>query len=477
MIGTARADRPRAQSATIAVIGGGITGLAAANHLLEVAAANRARPLTVALFERAEKAGGKLATVRRAGFLAESGPDCFLGDKPGASGLIDRFGLSDTLIPVQEQNRKSYILHSKRLHEIPDGLMMGAPTRLSPMLASPLFSTVGKLRIALEPLVARRGIADDESLAHFIERHFGRQLLERLVGPLIGGIFGGDPHELSARATMPQMVELERQWRSLALALRAARPRQRGATGRRPSMLTLRGGMQTLSDALIARLAAVVHSGTEVTAIRRDSGRWRLSMAGGGEFFADAVICAAPAWITARLCRTIDKDLAELLGSIHYNSVATVNLGYNTMPACRLPAGTGFVTSRDDQRLLTAVSFSSAKFENRAPRGGLLVRAFFGDGPARELTEAELLDRARRELADILGLVAAPVLTHVSRLIRAMPCYGVGHQQRVARAEARAAALEGFILAGAAYRGVGVPDCIISGEAAARRAYGAVYPE
>jgi oxygen-dependent protoporphyrinogen oxidase len=477
MLGIARPDRPRAGSARVAVIGGGITGLAAANRLLEIAAADGVRPPTVALFERAEKAGGKLATVRQSGFLAESGPDCFVGDKPSAVALIERFGLSDALIPVREQNRKSYILHSNRLHEIPDGLMMGAPTRLIPVLTSRLFSTAGKLRIALEPILARRGVAADESLAHFIERHFGRQMLERMVGPLIGGIFGGDPHELSARATMPQMIESERQWRSLTLAMRAARPPQRIAIGRRPSMLTLRGGMQTLSDALIARLSGVVHPGTEVTALRRVSGRWQLSMAGGGEFFADAVICATPAWITARLCRSVDKGMAELLGSIHYNSVATVNLGFDTMPSSRLPAGTGFVIARDEKRLLTAVSFSSAKFENRAPRGGLLVRAFLGDAPARAFSEDELLARTRTELADILGLAATPALTHVSRLVRAMPCYGVGHQKRVARAEERAAALEGFVLAGAAFRGVGVPDCISSGEAAARKAYDAVYPQ
>ncbi|MHB8382814.1 MAG: protoporphyrinogen oxidase [Candidatus Binataceae bacterium] len=242
-------------------------------------------------------------------------------------------------------------------------------------------------------------------------------------------------------------------------------------------MLTLRGGMQTLSDALIARLGNVVHPQTEVTALQSVSGRWRLSLAGGGEYFADAVICAAPAWITARLCRTIDKELSKQLGAIHYNSVATVNLGFDKMPACRLPAGTGFVIARHEKRLLTAVSFLSAKFANRAPRGGLLVRAFFGEGPARAFTEAELLAYTRQELAEILGLVAAPALTHVSRLIRAMPCYGVGHQERVARAEQRAAALDGFILAGAAYRGVGVPDCISSGEAAARKAYHAVYSE
>ncbi|MHB8381400.1 MAG: FAD-dependent oxidoreductase [Candidatus Binataceae bacterium] len=165
MIEIARADRSCAESATVAVIGGGITGLAAANHLIEMAAADRVRPLSVALFERAEKAGGKLATVRRAGFLAESGPDCFVGDKLGAAGLIERFGLSDALISVQEHNRKSYILHSKRLHEIPDGLIMGAPTRLAPMLASRLFSIAGKLRIVLEPLLARRSIDADESLS------------------------------------------------------------------------------------------------------------------------------------------------------------------------------------------------------------------------------------------------------------------------------------------------------------------------
>ncbi|HVA78304.1 MAG TPA: protoporphyrinogen oxidase [Candidatus Binataceae bacterium] len=476
MFGTARTRRSHAAPATVAVIGGGITGLAAANHLREVAA-EAGHPLSVALFERAKQAGGKLATVRRAGFVAECGPDCFVSDKPGAAGLIERFELSDALIPIQEQNRKSYILHSNRLHEIPDGLMMGAPTRLIPVLTSRLFSTAGKIRIALEPLLARRGNAADESLAQFIERHFGRQMLERMVGPLIGGIFGGDPERLSARATMPHMVASERQWRSLTLAMKAAQPRSSSAGAKRSSMLTLRGGMQTLSDALIARLGEMVHLGTEVAAMYRDSGRWRLSLTGGGEFVADAVICAAPAWITARLCRKIDKDLAQALGTIHYNSVATVNLGFDTMPECRLPAGTGFVIARDEDRMLTAVSFSSAKFENRAPRGGLLVRAFMGDAAARAYSESELLAHARRELADILGLVAEPSLVHISRQIRALPRYDVGHHERVAIAEERAAAIEGLILAGAAFRGVGVPDCISSGEAAARKAFASLYAE
>ena len=476
MSASARTYRSPGASAVVAVIGGGITGLAAANHLREIAA-EAGQPISVALFERAKQAGGKLATVRKKGFVAECGPDCFVSDKPGAVKLIDRFGLSAALIPIQERNRKSYILHSNQLHEIPDGLMMGAPTRLIPVLTSRLFSTAGKVRIVLEPLIARRGNAADESLARFIERHFGRQMVERMVGPLIGGIFGGDPDQLSAHATMPQMVASERKWRSLTFAMKAARPLSSGDRPKRSSMLTLRGGMQTLSDALVAQLGEVVHSGTEVAALQRDSGRWRIDLTGGGEFEADAVICAAPAWITARLCRKIDKELSQALGAIHYNSVATVNLGFDTMPECRLPGGTGFVIARDENRMLTAVSFSSAKFESRAPRGGLLVRAFLGDAAARAYSEPELLAHARRELKDILGLVAEPTMVHISRQIRALPRYDVGHHERVAIVEERAAAIEGLIPAGAAFRGVGVPDCISSAEAAADKAFEFLYAE
>ncbi len=473
MSASAGTGRSQSKLRTVAVIGGGITGLAAANRLRDLAA-ELGRPLAIALFESSKRAGGKIVTVLREGFVAECGPDCFVSEKPGATGLIDRLDLSRELIAIKEQNRKSYILHSNRLHEIPDGLMMGAPTRLLPVLTSRLFSTRAKVRIALEPLLARRGNDADESLARFIARHFGREMVDRMVGPLIGGIFGGDPDQLSAHATMPQMVASEHRWRSLTLAMKATRPRRSATDAKPSSMLTLRGGMQTLSDALVRRLGEVVNLGTEVTSLRRESGRWRLSLAGAGEFLAEAVICASPAWVTARLCREIDAELADTLDSIHYNSVATVNFGFATMPACRLPAGTGFVIARDERRMLKAVSFSSAKFENRVPKGGLLVRAFISDSAAGDYDESDLISHARLELADILGLAAEPTLVEISRQARALPRYNVGHQERVVFAEERAARLRGLFLAGAAFRGVGVPDCISSGEAAASEAFACV---
>ena len=312
----------------VAIIGAGIAGLAAAYHVSELAAA-RETPLEVTIFERAARVGGPLKTVRRDGFIMETGADSFLTEKPAAAKLAKRLGLENDLIPTREQFRRTFVVREGRLVEIPEGFSLLAPTRLEPVMESRLFSLAGKIRIACEPFVPARQTDGDESLAAFVTRRLGREVLDRLAQPLAGGIYTADPDHLSVAATMPRFVEMERREGSLIRGLQAAEKarasRMTGTSGARWSVfLSLRHGMESLVEALTLRVAASLRTTTEVTALSYRDDRWHLLLADGEKVAADAVICAAPAFAAARFLKAADAELSMLLGMIHYASAATV---------------------------------------------------------------------------------------------------------------------------------------------------------
>lgn len=452
----------------VAVIGGGISGLAAAHRLVEQARA-AGRPLALRLFESGDRLGGVIRTERRDGYVIEAGPDSFLSEKPAALRLCERLGLIEALVGTREEFRRTYVVRAGRLHALPDGFLLMAPTRLWPLVTTPLFSWPGKLRMALD-LVLPRGRGADESLSAFVTRRLGREALTRVAQPLVGGIYTADPDQLSLAATMPRFLEMERTSRSIILAMwrqqRAAAQRSGDSGARWSLFLSFTEGLQTLVDALAARLPdGAVELGRAVTRLERaPQGGWRID----DMHECDAVIVATPAHAAATLLRPLDAALATELEAIPYASSATVTFAWRREEVPHPLDGFGFVVPHIERRSLLAGTFSSLKYPGRAPADMLLVRAFVGGALRPELVElddAALTAAVRQELTALLGIRAAPHLTRIARWRRAMPQYHVGHTERVTRIRARAAAL-GLALAGNAYDGVGIPDCIRTGEAA-----------
>jgi oxygen-dependent protoporphyrinogen oxidase len=454
----------------IAVIGGGISGLAAAHRLVELSRA-REQPIDLRLFESNPRLGGVIATERADAFVIEAGPDSFLSEKPAALRLCERLGLIDRVVGTQAEFRRTYVVRGGRLHALPDGFLLMAPTQLWPLVATPLFSWAGKLRMALDLVLPRRHGAGDESLTDFVTRRLGREALERVAQPLVGGIYTADPDHLSLAATMPRFLEMERAQRSIILAMwrqqRAAAAARDGSGARWSLFLSFDTGLQCLVDRLAQALPeGVVRLGQPVRGLARTATGWRLD----DGFDCDGVVLALPAHAAAALVGGADRDLADELCAIPYASSATVSLAFRREQIPYPLDGFGFVVPHIEHRALLAGTFSSLKYPGRAPAEFVLVRAFVGGALRPELVDlddAELMARVRQELADLLGVQAAPALTRIARWPRAMPQYHVGHLDRVARIGQRVAALPGLQLAGNAYGGVGIPDCIRSGEEAA----------
>ena len=459
----------------LVVVGGGITGLAAAHRAVELAG-ERGLSLDLTLLEAGDRLGGTIATERRDGFLVECGPDSFLSEKPWALALCRRLGLEDRLVRTDDRFRRTFVVWGGALHPLPEGFQLLAPTRLGPLLASRLFTWPGKLRMALD-LVLPRGGEADESLGAFVRRRLGREALERVAQPLVAGIYTADPDDLSLTATMPRFKELERRERSVILAMwRAARrapAEAAGASGARWSLfVTLAEGMDELVRALGARLPpGSVRLKARATDVARADGRWRVTTQDGDVLAADGVILTPEAHQTARLLRYLDPSLALLLEGIPYASSATVTLAYRRA-AIRHPLdGFGFVVPHAEARPIIAGTFSSVKYPGRAPEGHVLLRVFLG-GALREAVleqdDERLAEIAREQLRDLLGVGEAPLWTRVARYRKAMPQYHVGHLARVETIELALARHPGLALAGGAYRGVGIADCVRSGEDAAR---------
>ena len=459
----------------IAIIGAGITGLAAAHRLGELAAA-REQPIEVTVLERSKRPGGPLKTIQRKGFTIETGADSFLTEKPAAAELAKRIGLENDLIPTREQFRRTYVVHAGKLVEIPEGFSLLAPTHLEPVMKSSLFSEEAKRRIAMEPDVPRRTDIGDESLASFVTRRLGREVLDRIAQPLAGGIYTADPERLSVAATMPRFVEMERREGSLIRGLQAAEKarnaKSTGTSGARWSLfLSMRDGMQSLVDALASGVHGSLRFDADVAKISPSGRGWVVDLSGGDRIEADAVICAAPASAAARLLKETHRALSELLAKISYASAATVNMTFRESDFPNPPNAFGFVVPIIEHRKIIAGSFSSLKFEYRAPAGSILSRAFVGGVLQNEmmsLPDDAIVDAVRDEFRALLGVTAAPGIVEVQRWHDSMPQYEVGHLDRVTEIESAAAHLPRFILAGAAYRGVGIPDCVRSGEEAAR---------
>ena len=465
----------------LVVVGGGITGLAAAHRAVELAR-ERSTELELTLVEARDRLGGTIATERAGGFLVETGPDSFLSEKPWALALCRRLGVESRLVRTDDRFRKVFVWRAGRLHALPDGFQLLAPTKLGPFVRSGLFSWPGKLRMALD-LVKPRGTNDDESLGAFVRRRLGREALERVAQPLVAGIYTADPDDLSLAATMPRFCELERRERSVILGLWRANRRapQTGTSGARWSLfVTFQNGMEEMVTLLASRLPpGAVLLKHRADGIERSGPGWRVVGGLGPALDADHVIVATESYIASHLLRYVDPALATLLGEIPYASSATVTLGLRRADVAHPLDGFGFVVPRTERRSVFACTFSSVKYPGRAPEGHVLLRCFVGGALNEGVLESDdstLIAAAREDVRLALGIAGEPVLARVARWTKAMPQYHVGHAGRVETIEQCAAAFPGLYLAGGAYRGVGIADCVRSGEAAAERAFGALKP-
>ena len=454
----------------VAIVGGGITGLAAA-YALRRAVPSPER-LAIALIEAGRDLGGSLGTERTDGFLIERGADSFLTTKPQGIALAREVGLGDQLQGMAR--RGVYGMRNGTLQPFPEGLMMMATPRLGPLARTRLLSTRGRLRAAMDLVLPARKDAGDESLASFVRRRLGREVLDRMAEPMVASIHAGDAERLSMNSLLPAFVAHERAHGSVIRGLRKAAPAPPSADPSVPRpFATFRDGMGVLAEALVERTPAVEHrlqagaAGLETAA----DGTFQVIDRDGTSLAADAVLLATPTFASADLVRGLAPELASALRQIPYASSAVVSLAFPRQ-TCRSLDGTGFLVPRSEGLRLKACTWASAKFDGRAPAGHVLLRAFYGgagDESVLDRSDEDLAAVALEELGPPMRLRGPAELTRVHRWPRAHPQYEVGHKARVAAIEAANAQAPGVFLAGSAYRGIGIPDCIEDAERAAER--------
>ena len=459
----------------VTVIGGGVSGLAAANHLRRIAP-----EIKVRLLEAGPRLGGVIQTTKKDGFLIEGAADNFITTSPTAIQLCKDIGLGDELISTNPNERGAMVLSRGKLEKIPEGFVVMAPSRIWPLLATKILSPIGKLRSGCEIFVPRKRATDDESLKSFVCRRFGTEMFERLVQPLVGGIYTADPSRLSVGATMPRFIELEQKHGSLIRGMmrqRRSKKQPNGKSGgaRYSQFMTLHGGMSRLIDALGESLPEdSVQLNRPVQCIVPNGVNWSIASGDNASACheADAVIVAAPANHASRMLAPVDETLAEELGGIEYASCAVVSLAFRRDQIGHDLSSFGFVVPQIENHLILSCSFSSVKYQGRAPDGTVLMRVFIGgacQSGLLRMPNLQLLELAQWEISELLDIQGEPLLRHITRQTHAMPQYHVGHNERIARINGRLKSFPTLALAGNSLNGVGVPGCIESGQQAAER--------
>lgn len=473
---------------SLVIIGAGVSGLAAAHRALELDPKRQ-----VCVLEASARTGGLIRTERvshetAGSFLVEQGPDSIISDKPAALRLAERLGLADQILPTESTDRGAFVVHQGGLERIPEGFSMMAPSQALPILRSRILTPRGKLRLLAELFIPRgKSAADeDEDTQSFVERRFGKEVLERLAAPLMGGIYGTKLSELSLKSTMPRFLDLEREYRSVTWGLLQKRRQgsKREATkGEGPGLgndpnssvryglfFSFREGVQTLTDALAAQLGNRVRTRSPAQSVHKTERGYRVTLTGGEVLETDQLILAVPASQMAPLLSALDPDLSRELSAIPYGSTATVAFGWPRSAVPHALDAFGFVVPEREKRRIIASTWASKKFQGRAPSDYVLLRAFVGGSEQEALNAPEddkLIELARAELRDLLGVTQAPLFASVSRQLSAMPKYVVGHAARVARIEGLLLKSPGLKLAGNSLYGVGIPDAVSAGERAA----------
>jgi protoporphyrinogen/coproporphyrinogen III oxidase len=458
----------------VVVVGGGISGLAAAWRLQQQRASDGA-DYHITLLEASDLLGGKLQTEQREGLTIEAGPDSFLSYKPAGVQLARELGIEDRIVGTRDTGDSTFILRNGHLEPLPEGITMMVPTKLKPLARSRLLSARGKVRMAAEYFVPPKQDEEDESIGSFITRRLGREAFEHMAQPLLSGIFAGDADQLSLAATFPRLRDIERQHGGLIRGMlhqrREASKREAAPQSSYSPFVSFAGGMGELPRTIAERLTDVgVHTDVTVDRVERNESGYRLALTNGESIHASAVLLATPAYATADVLQLLDGELSALLRRIPYVSSATISLAYRSGEIAGLQSGRGFVIPHIENRELTAVTWASNKFAGRTPEGISLLRTFVGRAGREEalnLPDGDLLDLVQRELKQILGIDAVPVDSQITRWRRAMPQYVLGHVDRLEQIDQRIRRHPGLSLLGAAYRGVGIPDCIESGNQAA----------
>ena len=455
----------------IAIIGGGVAGLSAAHALEQRRRAGA--DIEYILYESSARLGGVVLTDKVDGCLIEAGPDSFLTEKPWASDLCKQIGLGDQLIGSNDGERKTYILKKGRLVVMPDGLMFMVPTRILPTVMSPLFSTATKLRMAREWFYPANEVNGDESVASFVKRHYGAEVVDYLADPLLMGVYGGEAAQLGVRAVLPRFADMEARHGSLGRAMIAARKKVPVGAPARALFTSVKHGMQQMTDALVAKLGhASLLLGTEVLGIQAQDSGWIVSAGLKTDHF-DAIVLALPAYVAGRLMAGTSPQLASELNGIPYSSSVTVALGYGADVRASLPPGFGFLVPRREGKRMMAATFVHNKFPHRVPDDKALLRCSLGgarDEAVLSLPDEEILRIVRSDLQAIVGLTAEPLFARVYKWKASMAQYTVGHLERVKRIGQMLP--PGIFLAGNGYQGIGVPDCVRTGSEAAERAAG-----
>jgi oxygen-dependent protoporphyrinogen oxidase len=444
----------------ILIIGGGITGLAAAYELAR-------RSIPFRLHESSASLGGLIRTEHQAGFTIDSGPDSILAQKPAALQLCEEVGLGPR-VQRTTPPRTSFVLKDGRLHPLPGRSVLGIPTTIGGLARYDLLPSRARARIALEPLVPRGG-GDDESVASFFRRRFGRATVDLIAEPLLGGIHAGYVDRLSVQSLFPRLVQAERARGRVLLSLR-----RRSSSDPSGIFRSLAGGMGELVDAIVSRLPhGSVQLDSAAAALRRDGASWAVDHP-GGDTAARAVVIAAPAHVAAHLLAAVDPDAAAICRQVPYVSTASVALGFRRQDVGHPLAGSGFVVARRyaDARI-TACTWVSSKWAGRAPKGHVLLRAFLGgahDPHVVDLSDEELVNTAIRDLSATLGITGGPVVTRVARWRNAGAQHNVGHRAATAALASRLRGWPGLFVAGSGFESIGIPDCVSHGRAAAAAA-------
>lgn len=484
----------------VIIIGGGVTGLGAAYKLRR--AADAGHEVDFVLIEKSDRLGGKLRTENindpETGepYIVDGGSDAFINEKVAVHRIAKLLGVFDEEAPTREENKKTLILKGKRLIEMPDGIMMFAPTKILPMATTALYSWPAKFRMALDIFLPRKerwpegdtAQQHDETLESFVVRRMGRECLDRLAEPLVGGVHASDPTKMSLAATFPSLLQMEQKFGSLVLGfldqrkkVDAMRKKYPPKPGEKPrtffrsfyegmdflprKMAEAAGPEKMMTDEEVARIE------------RRGDGTWMVALESGETLEGDAVIIATEAWAAEKIVRGTDSRIADLLGEIPFSSSATVPMAFRAEDCDFDTKFFGILCPLVENRSLMAVTMSSSKWPKRAPEGRVLLRGFVG-GPRNQAvmnnTDEEIIEIVRQDLVEILGLspAAKPLFARVFRWTMGMPQYTMGHLDRVDEIEQRVGEIEGLGLAGGSYRGVGIPNCIESGERAVSKILG-----
>lgn len=455
----------------VAIIGSGIAGLSAA-YSLEKKVKDADLDLQIDLIEKEGRTGGNIITEWVDDYLIEGGPDCVFSEKPASLKLCEELGLEGQLLKTNEDKKGTFIYWDKKLHNLPEGVMLMVPTMIKPMLFSTLITLPGKLRIGFELFLPKKTDPSDESLAQFVSRRFGRELLDKIAEPLVAGIHAGHPETMSIKSSFPRFVDLEEKYRSLIKGMLIKKKQMTTLTkGRRSKytmFMTLKGGLQVMTDTIRDSLKATdLKLDLEVASLSSNTNGFELGSDSDLSESYDSVVIATPSYVASKIVKEISPDLSAQLNEIPYVSTATVSLAYSKSSIDHTLNGFGFLVPRISEKKIMATTYTSNKFSYRAPEESFLIRVFVGGAFNENLVfqdDTEIIKMVREELEAILGIRAEPLFTRVYKWKKSMPQYIVGHMDRLERIEETVSKVPGLYLTGSAYRGIGISDCIVNSD-------------